>query len=321
MTTTSFFRGGAVVCLCIAVMPLTGCSDESDFDVSQQIGPDPVLPQPQQPLLAGMKVAEVVGWQGDQTPTVADGLVVTAYAKDLAHPRTVYTLPNGDVLVVQARGPTGKPVSRPKDIVRGWIMSIAQGGSGGANKESNLITLLRDTNRDGVVDERHDLLTDLNSPFGVVWYDGTLYVAATDAILAYPYALGETEITATSRVLTPLPGGPINHHWTKDLTLSPDGEFLYASIGSNSNAAERGMEAEKGRAAIWQVDRQTGASRIYASGLRNPNGLTIHPETGVLWAVVNERDELGPNLVPDYMTAVREGGVLRLALELLRQSR
>jgi glucose/arabinose dehydrogenase len=238
---------------------------------------------------------------------VPEGLTVTAYAKDLVNPRTMHTLPNGDVFVVQSRAPEGKPVERPKDVIRGWIMSLAAGGGGGPQQDSNLITLLRDTNRDGEVDERSDLLTDLNSPFGVAYYDGTLYVAAADAILAYPYELGQTEITAEPTVLTPLPGGPINHHWTKDLALSPDGRFLYASVGSNSNAGERGLEAEKGRAAIWQVDRETGAARVYASGLRNPNGLTFHPETGVLWTVVNERDELGPNLVPDYMTSVQEG--------------
>jgi glucose/arabinose dehydrogenase len=187
-------------------------------------------------------------------------------------------------------------------------MSIARGGGGGGGKESNLITLLRDGDRDGTVDERTDLLTSLNSPFGVAWADDTLYVAAADAVLAYPYELGQTEIVAEPSVLTPLPGGPINHHWTKDLALSPDGRFLYASVGSNSNAAERGLEAEKGRAAIWEIDRATGAARVYASGLRNPNGLVFHPETGVLHAVVNERDELGPNLVPDYMTSVRDGG-------------
>ena len=187
-------------------------------------------------------------------------------------------------------------------------MSYAHGFSGGAQPESNLVTLLRDGDRDGVVDERHDLLTGLNSPFGVAWADDTLYVAATDAILAYPYALGATAITAEPRVLTPLPGGPIDHHWTKDLALSPDGRFLYAGVGSNSNITENGLEAEKGRAAIWQVDRATGAARVYASGLRNPNGLSFDPETGALFAVVNERDELGPNLVPDYMTSVRDGG-------------
>jgi glucose/arabinose dehydrogenase len=165
----------------------------------------------------------------------------------------------------------------------------------------------RDTDRDGVVDERIDLLTDLNSPFGVAWVDGTLYVAASDAILAYPYELGDMQIDAAPSILAPLPGGPINHHWTKDLAVSPDGRYLYASVGSNSNAGERGLEAEKGRAAIWLVNRETGESRVFASGLRNPNGLTVHPETGVLWTVVNERDELGPNLVPDYMTSVQDG--------------
>jgi glucose/arabinose dehydrogenase len=291
-----------------ALLALTACDDGEEFDTSQQIGPDPVLPEPRVPLIASVRVAEVVGWQEGETPEVPDGLVVTAYAGDLANPRTVHTLPNGDVLVVQGKAPPGKPVTRPKDLIRDWIMSIAKGGGGGGEQESNLITLLRDSDRDGAVDERTDLLTGLNSPFGVAWADGTLYVAAADAVLAYPYELGQTEIAAEPSVLTPLPGGPINHHWTKDLALSPDGRFLYASVGSNSNAAERGMEAEKGRAAIWQIDRATGAARIYASGLRNPNGLTFHPETGVLHAVINERDELGPNLVPDYMTSVQEGG-------------
>ncbi len=300
-------RRAVVIGSCLALISLSGCGNEmSNFDISQQIGPNPVLPEPNEDLLPDLKVATVVGWPDGVTPTVPNGLVISAYAKDLANPRTVHTLPNGDVLVVQSRAPEGKPLERPKDYIRGWIMSWARGG--GEQKKSNLITLLRDANRDGTVDARHDLLTDLNSPFGVAWIDDTLYVAAADAILAYPYQLGQTSITAAPRVLTPLPGGPINHHWTKDLALSPDGRFLYASVGSNSNAAERGLEAEKGRAAIWQVDRQTGAARVFASGLRNPNGLTFHPRTGVLWTVVNERDELGPNLVPDYLTSVREGG-------------
>ncbi|KQT02996.1 MAG: PQQ-dependent sugar dehydrogenase [Bradyrhizobium sp.] len=308
MTRCIRLRGAAAfVSNSLLVAVLAGCSDGgTDFDISQQIGPEPLLPKPSHSLLTNLKVAEVVGWSEGQTPAVAGGLKITAYASGLVHPRTIHTLPNGDVLVVQSRTPPGKPVARPKDLIRGWIMSYAQGG-GGEQKKSNLITLLRDTNRDGEVDERRDLLTDLNSPFGVAWHDDTLYVAAADAILAYPYRLGDTNIAAQPKVLTPLPGGPINHHWTKDLALSPDGRFLYVSVGSNSNVAERGLEAEKGRAAIWQVDRQTGASLVYASGLRNPNGLTFHPQTRELWAVVNERDELGPNLVPDYMTSVKQG--------------
>ena len=306
---TFMTRTSTLATVSLLALALAGCSDQNgDFDVTQQIGPDPVLPEPSTELLPDLKVAEVVGWQDGETPTVPEGLTISAYATDLANPRTVHTLPNGDVLVVQGKAPEGKPTERPKDLVRDWIMSMARGGGGGAQKESNLITLLRDTNRDGEVDERHDLLTKLNSPFGVAWADDTLYVAAADAILAYPYRLGETTVGGEPDVLAPLPGGPINHHWTKDLALSPDGRFLYASAGSNSNAGERGLEAEKGRAAIWQVDRETGASRIFASGLRNPNGLTFHPETGELWAVINERDELGPNLVPDYMTSVQEDG-------------
>lgn len=290
-----------------ALIALSACGDGGQVDPSEQIGADPVLPEPDHALLPSMKVAEVIGWEDGETPDVPDNLTISAYAQDLANPRTVHTLPNGDVLVVQARGPGGEPVTRPKDFIRGWIMSIAHGGGDGETKESNLITLLRDSDRDGVVDERHDLLTDLNSPFGVAWADDTLYVAATDAILTYPYELGQNEITAAPEVLTPLPGGPIDHHWTKDLALSPNGETLYASVGSNSNIVENGIEAEKGRAAIWQVDRETGAARIFASGMRNPNGLSFNPDTGALWTVVNERDELGPNLVPDYMTSVEEG--------------
>lgn len=285
----------------LPLLLLAGCGE--DFNIQSQIGPDPVLPAPSHDLTFDLKVAEIVGWKEGQTPEVPEGLKVTAYAVDLAHPRTVHTLPNGDVLVVQSRAPEGKPLPRPKDVIRTWIMAKAQGGP--SKKKTNLITLLRDTDRDGRVDARHDLLTDLNSPFGVAWVDGTLYVATADAVLAYPYALGESRISAQPTVLAPLPGGPINHHWTKDLAASPDGRWLYVSVGSNSNVAERGMEAEKGRAAIWQVDRATGASRLYATGLRNPNGLTVHPETGTLWTVVNERDELGPNLVPDYLTSVQ----------------
>lgn len=301
------FPARAAALMGVALLALAGCDDGQDdgFDVSRQIGPDPVLPEPRIPLIANVKVAEVVGWRAGETPDVPEGLAISAYASDLANPRTVHTLPNGDVLVVQSKAPPGKPVSRPKDLIRDWIMSLASGDAGG--RETNLITLLRDPDRDGVVDSRADLLTGLNSPFGLAWIDDTLYVAEADAVVAYPYALGQTEVTGEPRVLTPLPGGPINHHWTKDLALSPDGRFLYASVGSNSNAAERGMEAEKGRAAIWEIDRETGAARVYASGLRNPNGLTFHPETGELFTVVNERDELGPNLVPDYMTSVQDG--------------
>ncbi len=303
----------AAAASCLAAIILLGIvappsRAAESFDPASQIGPNPVLPDPQSPILPDMKVAEVVGWRPGEAPTVPDGLTITAYATDLANPRTVHTLPNGDVLVAQSRAPEGEPPSRPKDIIRGWIMAMAHGEGAAPSRESNLVTLLRDTDRDGIVDGRFDLLTGLHSPFGLAWADDTLYVATTDGILAYPYQLGKTAIIGEARVLTPLPGGPIDHHWTKDLALSPDGTKLYASVGSNSNIAENGIEAEKDRAAIWEIDRATGASRIFASGLRNPNGLIFQPETKALWTVVNERDELGPDLVPDYMTSVQDGG-------------
>ena len=279
----------------------------ADFDVNSQLGPDPVLPDPTHSLMPSVHVPKVIGWKDGAMPKVADGLTISAYAKDLVNPRSVHTLPNGDVLVVQSRGPNLEANSRPKDMIRGWIMSIAHGSGTGPKTDSNLVTLLRDTNRDGVVDERVDLLTGLNSPFGLAWIDDTLYVADTDAIIAYPYKLGETRIGGDGVVVAPLPGGPIDHHWTKDLALSPDGQTLFAGVGSNSNIVENGLEAESGRAAVWAIDRKTGAARVFASGLRNPNGLEFQPDTGTLWVVVNERDELGPNLVPDYLTSVREG--------------
>jgi glucose/arabinose dehydrogenase len=267
---TSTLRGALMTGIGLAaVVAGTAHAQDDDFDITSQIGPDPVLPDPVYvSLLTSVQVAEVVGWAEGQTPVVPEGLTVSAYATDLVNPRTVHTLPNGDVLVVQSRAPEGKPKYRPKDYIRGWIMSMAAGGGGEPKPESNLITLLRDTNRDGEVDERHDLLTGLHSPFGVAWIDNTLYVAAADGVISYPYALGETAITAEPELVTLLPGGPLNHHWTKDLALSPDGTMLYASVGSNSNVAENGMEAEKGRAAIWQIDRATGASKLWGCAIR-----------------------------------------------------
>ena len=292
------------------VLLLAACAGAGadGFDATRQIGPDPQLPPPQRQLLPSVKIAEVIGWAPGQTPDVPAGLKVSAYAADLANPRTVHTLPNGDVLVVQSRGPEGKPIRGVKDAVMRVLMAKAHGDTRGPQPESNRITLLTDRNRDGVVDGRYELLRGLNSPFGVAWTQNTLYVAATDAILAYPYRLGDTRITGQPRVVVQLPAGPINHHWTKDLALGPDGRHLFVSVGSNSNAGEAGLEAETDRAAIWRVDRETGEATIFASGLRNPNGLTFHPTTRTLWTVVNERDELGPDLVPDYLTSVEAGG-------------
>ena len=295
--------------LILPVLALAGlvsaCSDD-DFDPQTQIGADPELPEQQQYLFPPMHIASVVGWKEGETPTVAPGLRIAPFATGLQHPRSVYVLPNGDVLAVESKGPGTESVRRPKDLVMGWIESLSTGGGG--DQPSNRITLLRDADGDGVTEVKSVFLDHLDSPFGVALVGNDLYVANTNAIMRYPYQTGQTKITAKPVMLTPLPGGPIDHHWTKSLVAGPDGTKLYVGVGSNSNITENGIQAEENRAAIWEVDRMTGAWRIFASGLRNPNGLSIEPMTKQLWTVVNERDELGPNLVPDYVTSVKEGG-------------
>jgi glucose/arabinose dehydrogenase len=257
-------------------------------------------------LLPPIHIARVIGWKKEEKPTVPQGLKIQALASGLQHPRSLYVLPNGDILVVESKAPSAAPIKRPKEIVMGWVESWAT--SGGDTGPSNRITLLRDVDGNGVPKIRSVFLDHLNSPFGVALVGNDLYIANTDAIVKYPYTTGDTKITAPGATLTPLPGGPIDHHWTKSLVASPDGSLLYVGVGSNSNITENGMEAEKNRAAILEVDRATGRFRIFASGLRNPNGLSFEPHSGVLWTVVNERDELGPDLVPDYMTSVKNGG-------------
>jgi glucose/arabinose dehydrogenase len=287
-----------------SALALAACNEEA-FDTDSQIGANPVLPEPQQYLFPPMRLASVVGWKQGEAPTVPKGLKIEALATGLEHPRSLYVLPNGDVLVVESKSPGVEPVRRPKSIVTGWIESLV---TGGGDLPSNRITLLRDADGDGKPETRSIFIDHLSSPFGVALVGSDLYVANTDAILRFPYNTGDTSITAPGTVLTPLPGGPIDHHWTKSLVASRDGSLLYVGVGSNSNVAENGMEAEKNRAAIWEVDRQSGRWRLFATGLRNPNGLSWEPESGALWTVVNERDELGPNLVPDYMTSVKDGG-------------
>jgi glucose/arabinose dehydrogenase len=298
---TDFFRFAV---LFGALLSLAGCNDGSG-DPTAQMGPNPKLPELQQYLLPPMHIARVVGWKQDEKPTVPQGLKVEALARGLQHPRSLYTLPNGDVLVVESKAPKAAAIKRPKEIIMGYVESWAT--SGGDTGPSNRITLLRDTNGDGVPDSQSVFLDHLNSPFGIALVGNDLYVANTDAIIKYPYQTGDTKITAPGEVLTPLPGGPIDHHWTKSLVASPDGRLLYAGVGSNSNITENGMEAEHNRADILEIDRATGRFRIFASGLRNPNGLTFEPQSGALWTVVNERDEIGPDLVPDYMTSVKDG--------------
>ena len=276
------------------------------LDPSQQVGPNPELPPPNQYLTPPMHLARVVGWKRDEKPEVAPGLKVEAYATGLQHPRSLYVLPNGDVLVVESKAPEFNTIRRPKDIAMSLIESWVT--SGGDTGKSNRITLLRDSKGVGKPDTQSVFLDDLTSPFGVALVGNDLYVADTDAIMHYNYSDGETGITDRGQKFLDLPGGPIDHHWTKSLVASPDGAKLYVGVGSNSNIVENGFDAEKNRAAIWEIDRKTGAWRIFASGLRNPNGLTFEPQTKALWTVVNERDELGPDLVPDYLTSVKDGG-------------
>ena len=283
---------------------LAGCSDQGG-DPKAQIGPHPNLPEQTQYLLPLMHLAKVIGWKQGETPTVAPGLKIEALATGLQHPRSLYVLPNGDVLVVESKSPGTQPRLRPKDFVMAWVESWVT--SGGDTGPSNRITLLHGAGGDAAPKAQSVFLDHLHSPFGVALVGEDLYVANTDGIVKYPYKEGDTKITAEGTTLTELPGGPIDHHWTKSLVASPDGSTLYAGVGSNSNITENGIEAERDRASVWQIDRATGRHRIFASGLRNPNGLSFEPQSGALWAVVNERDELGPDLVPDYMTSVKDG--------------
>jgi glucose/arabinose dehydrogenase len=291
------------VCLALAAAALLAACSGKGGDPSKQYGPNPVLPEPEQYLIPPMSVPKAIGWKAGETPTVAPGLRVQAMATGLKHPRIVYPLPNGDILVVESNGPGSKPF-RPKDYIQGKIKARAGAGDKGGNR----ITLLRDADGDGAPELRTVLVDKLHSPYGVAWVAGVLYVANTDAIVAFPFTPGQTKITAPATKLADLPAGPINHHWTKAMVASPDGSKLYVGVGSNSNITENGFDAEEGRAAIYEVDRATGAKRIYASGTRNPTNLAIEPGTGRLFAVVNERDEIGPDLVPDYLTWIRDGG-------------
>ena len=289
-----------------ACVALAACgSSDKNFDKSTEYGPNPTLPEPTRGLLPQMAVPKVVGWGQGETPTVPQGFRIEAVATNLSNPRNVYALANGDLLVIESKKTAKEPIERPKRPVMDWIEAMAHGGGGGG--PSNRILLLRDANGDGKPEAQSVLIDHLNAPFGVVLVGDALYVADTDAILRFPFKAGDTQIGGAPVKVIDLPAGPINHHWTKSLTASPDGSKLYVGVGSNSNAMERGLQAETNRAAIWEVDPSSGAFKVFASGLRNPNGLTFYPGSDVLWAVVNERDELGPNLVPDYMTSVKAG--------------
>lgn len=291
-------RGALALAL---VAALGACSEKASFEPAQQSGSDPTLPSAQRFLVPPMQVPDRAGWKNGQMPTVAPGLKIEEIAKDLIHPRQLDVLPNGDVLVVEANSPGAEPVTTPKQLIAGMVKNRSGKGAKGGNR----ITLLRKTGSGAW--EQHVFIEHLNSPFGVQLIGDTLYVANTDGIVKFPYVTGETQITAAPVAFADLPD-TINHHWTKPLLASADGKHLYVGVGSNSNITENGLDVEYRRADILEVDVATGASRIYAAGLRNPTGLQWEPQTGKLWAIANERDEIGADLVPDYLTSVQDGG-------------
>ena len=295
-------RATAAALLALGV--LAGCGDTARLSVRDGMGPQPVLPPQVHALVPTVAIAPARGWPTGATPTAAAGLSVAAFAQGLDHPRWLYVLPDGDVLVAETDAP---PKPADGKGLKGIAMRLIMHRAGSDLPSPNRIVLLRDADGDGVAETRSVLLQGLHSPFGMALVDGTLYIADTDAVVAVPYRDGDTRIDATPRKFVDLPAGPINHHWTKSLVASRDGRVLYAGIGSNSNAGDNGLAAERGRAAIYAIDRATGATREFATGMRNPVGMDFQPETGALWASVNERDEIGSDLVPDYMTAVRDG--------------
>jgi glucose/arabinose dehydrogenase len=288
-----------------AILVAAACGGAAKLPLDAGMGPAPTLPEPKQALIPLVNVVDAKGWSAEQKPVAAEGLRVIAFASGLEHPRWLYTLPNGDVLVAETNAPV-----RPDDNkgIKGHFFKKYQAKAGGAVPSPNRITLLRDADGDGVAETRTIFLANLNSPFGMALVGDNFFVANTDAVMRFPYKTGDTQITAAGTKVVDLPGGTLNHHWTKSLTASPDGSALYVGVGSNSNVAENGFPAEAGRAAIWEIDLETGEHRVFASGLRNPVGLAWEPDTGALWVAVNERDELGSDLVPDYMTSVKDGG-------------
>jgi glucose/arabinose dehydrogenase len=281
------------------------CAPSARLPVAAVTGPTPTISAPQTSRIPTVNVAKAVGWSGKDHPVAATGTIVNAFARGLDHPRWLYVLPNGDVLVAESNAPV-----RPDDRtgIRSWFLRLFMHEGGAGDPSANRITLLRDADGDGVAETRSVFLSNLNSPFGMALVGNTLYVANTDGVVRFPYTPGQIEITSSPTKVVDLPAGTINHHWTRGLVANADGSKLYVSVGANSDYGERGMENEVDRAAIWEVDTKTGNNRIFASGMRNPVGLAWVPETGALWAAVNEREELGPDLPPDYMTAVHDHG-------------
>ena len=301
VNTTATLATASVLALALV---LSGCGDSAKLPETASEGAHPELPAPNQTILPTVKIAPAKGWVDGGKPTAGAGFTVTAFATGLDHPRSLLVLPNGDVLVAETNAP-----ERPEEGrgIKGMIYQRVQSWAGAGVTSPNRITLLRDRDGDGVAETRDVFLKNLYSPFGMALVGNALYVANSDAIVRFAYTNDATHLDQPGSKLVDLPAGPLNHHWTKGLVASSDGTKLYASIGSNSNAGENGLDKESGRAAIREIDIASGQWREYASGLRNPVALALEPETKALWAVVNERDELGSDLVPDYLTSVKDG--------------
>ncbi len=298
-------REMTIAILCTGLLlGLAGCGEKATLPVKAGMGPNPTLPPPHHTLLPNINIATAKGWPEGAAPLPAAGLSVNAYASALDHPRWLYVLPNGDVLVAETNAPP-----KPEDGkgIKGWVMKKVMARAGAGVPSANRITLLRGADGNGTAETKTVFLQGLHSPFGMVLVGNDLYVANSDAVMRFPYKDGETQITDPGKKIADLPAGPINHHWTKNIIASRDGKLLYVTVGSNSNVAENGMDKEENRAAILEIDPASGSTRVFASGLRNPNGMGWQPQSGVLWTAVNERDEIGSDLVPDYMTSVKDG--------------
>jgi glucose/arabinose dehydrogenase len=296
--------GSAWLALFTAAL-LAGCGDTARLPPGADEGLRPTLLPPVQSLVPTVNIAPAQGWPDGVAPKALPGFRVTAFARGLEHPRWLYVLPNGDVLVAESNKPAPPPDQ--DGGIKAWVMQLVMKWAGADVPSADRITLLRDVDGNGRAEQRSLFLGGLHSPFGMALVGGDFYVANADGVVRFPYQPGQTRITTPGARVTELPAG-INHHWTKNIIANRDGSKLYATVGSNSNVAERGLPAEEGRAAIWEIDRASGSKRLFATGLRNPNGLAWEPGTGALWTVVNERDELGSDLVPDYLTSVRDGG-------------
>ena len=288
-------------------LAVTACTSPGSNDPFVGFGPNPQLPPPQTSLIPPIGVPDVVEWPAGVAPVAPPGFTVTRYAEKLQHPRWLLVLPNGDVLAAEAAGPPSKG-GKTNSGIKGWVKKQLMKKVKSAVPSADRITLLRDADGDGIAETRTVFAQGLKSPFGMTLVGGTLYVANADGVVSFPYQPGQTAVAGPGAAVFSLPGGPINHHWTKNVVASPDGSKLFATVGSNSNIGENGMQAEEGRAAIWEYDLAARRARVFATGLRNPNGLDFDPATGTMWTVVNERDEIGNDLPPDYLTSVREGG-------------